>query len=85
MCMFVSALSLMAFLGLVAFKAWPTGVMVTCFVIGLIMTMQFLVYGAHWCGSRVVEAGKAGKRVVVRSASWVVGNGGGMSGVGDSN
>ncbi|GLB43811.1 hypothetical protein LshimejAT787_1403230 [Lyophyllum shimeji] len=54
-CLFASAFSLMIFMGLVAFQVWPIGVLVTCFFIGLIMTLQFLVFGAHWCVLRLIN------------------------------
>ncbi|KAF8163851.1 hypothetical protein B0H34DRAFT_341343 [Crassisporium funariophilum] len=66
LCMFISALSLMGFLGLVAFEAWPQGVIVVCFVVGVVMSLQFLVFGAHWCAERVVKGGRAGGRGIVR-------------------
>ena len=56
----------MAFLGIVAFDAWPSGVIAVSFLIGVVMSLQFLVFGAHWCATRVVEGGKAGSRSVVR-------------------
>ena len=64
--MFISAFSLMGFLALVAFNAWPEGVIVVCFLVGVVMSLQFLVFGAHWCGTKVVEGGKASTRGVVR-------------------
>ncbi|KAG5639065.1 hypothetical protein H0H81_007323 [Sphagnurus paluster] len=63
LCLFTSAVALMVFMVLVAFDVWPTGVIVTCFFIGLIMTLQFLVFGAHWFGLRI--AGAARKVVIV--------------------
>jgi len=66
LCMFISALTLMGFLGLVAFNAWPQGVIAVCFLVGIVMSLQFLVFGAHWCATRVVEGGKASTRGVVR-------------------
>jgi len=45
-CMLLSSLSLMFFLGLVAFEAWPIGVLVLGALVVLIMTLQFIVYGA---------------------------------------
>ncbi|KDR68662.1 hypothetical protein GALMADRAFT_230988 [Galerina marginata CBS 339.88] len=65
-CMFISAVSLMAFLGLVAFDAWPQGVLALSFIVGIVMSMQFLVYGAHWCANRVAQGGRASGRGVVR-------------------
>ncbi|KAI0714531.1 hypothetical protein C8Q76DRAFT_427469 [Earliella scabrosa] len=47
LCMFLSALSLMAFLLAVAWKAWPSAVLVMSFVAGFLLTSQFLVYGVH--------------------------------------
>ncbi|KAH9484615.1 hypothetical protein JR316_0004097 [Psilocybe cubensis] len=64
-CMFISAVSLMGFLALVAFDAWPQGVIGVSFLVGIVMSMQFLVYGAHWFANRVVDGGRAGSRSVV--------------------
>ncbi|PPQ82814.1 hypothetical protein CVT25_009192 [Psilocybe cyanescens] len=64
-CMFISAVSLMGFLAVVAFAAWPQGVIGISFLVGVIMSMQFLVYGAHWCANRVAEGGRVGGRGVV--------------------
>ncbi|KAI0776335.1 hypothetical protein BD413DRAFT_265646 [Trametes elegans] len=47
MCMFLSALALMFFLLSVAWTAWPTAVLVMSFVAGVLLSSQFLVYGAH--------------------------------------
>ena len=55
--MLSSAISLLGFLGLVAFEVWPTGVLVACFLVGVLLSMQFLVYGVHWVGGRVVSGG----------------------------
>ena len=44
--MLVSALSLMLFLGLIAFQAWPAGVLVIGVLVILVMILQFIVYGA---------------------------------------
>lgn len=67
----------MGFLGLVAFEVWPMGVLVTCFIIGIIMTLQFLVFGAHWCALRVA----GGARQVVLVSKRVTG----MSGTDDGD
>ncbi|TFK72754.1 hypothetical protein BDN72DRAFT_792046 [Pluteus cervinus] len=61
-CMFASSVALMLFLGMVAFDVWPQGVLVTCFLVGLVMTMQFLVYGVHWTATRVVQGSRAAVR-----------------------
>jgi len=46
--MLTSAISLMIFLAIVAWSAWPTAVIVGCFLVGLLMGLQFLVFGALW-------------------------------------
>jgi len=77
LCMLTSACSLTAFLALVAYEAWPRGVLVTCFIWGVLVTLQFLVYGVHWFVKGVVGAGRLGKRgmgVVGRGMAGVVGS-----------
>ncbi|EDQ97997.1 uncharacterized protein LACBIDRAFT_318539 [Laccaria bicolor S238N-H82] len=64
--MFISTLSLMLFLELVAFDAWPESVITICSMVGVVMSLQFLVYGTHWCVGRVVEGGRMGIRAVRR-------------------
>jgi hypothetical protein len=63
--MVLSAVSLMLFLGLVAYEAWPQAVLVISFLIGFLMTSQFLAYGAHWCAVKVMQGGRAGTRGVL--------------------
>lgn len=63
-CMLFSAVALMAFLCFVAFEVWPNGVLVVCFVVGIIMSLQFLVFGVHWCANKVVAGGRAGREGV---------------------
>jgi len=46
-CAIVSSVSLMVFLGLVAFDASPVGVFVIGILVGLVMIMQFIVFGTH--------------------------------------
>ncbi|KAF9548083.1 hypothetical protein CPC08DRAFT_823567 [Agrocybe pediades] len=65
LCMFISSLSLMVFLGVVAFEAWPQGVLFVSFFVGIIMTLQFLAYGVHWVGTTVAEGSRKGGRGVV--------------------
>ncbi|KAJ7577011.1 hypothetical protein C8J56DRAFT_972115 [Mycena floridula] len=65
-CMFISAVSLMGFLALVAFQAWPMGVLVICFFIGLLMTLQFLVFGVHFIGSKMVAGGRGSVQAIRR-------------------
>ncbi|KAK7005795.1 hypothetical protein R3P38DRAFT_3039633 [Favolaschia claudopus] len=42
--MLTSSISLMVFLAIVAWSAWPTAVIVGCFLVGLLMGLQFLVF-----------------------------------------
>lgn len=46
-CMFVSACALMAFLLSVAWSAWPTAVVAMCFIAGVLISLQFIIYGLH--------------------------------------
>ncbi|KAG2101341.1 uncharacterized protein F5147DRAFT_709205 [Suillus discolor] len=46
-CMFVSACALMAFLLAVAWSAWPTAVLAMCFIAGVLISLQFIIYGLH--------------------------------------
>jgi hypothetical protein len=71
--MFLSALSLMAFLGRVAYNAWPEAVIVMCLVFGIIMSLQFLVYGAHWCSRRLADGARLMAREIARVFETVVG------------
>ncbi|KAH6914864.1 hypothetical protein BKA70DRAFT_557266 [Coprinopsis sp. MPI-PUGE-AT-0042] len=68
LCMVASALSLMGFLGLVAFELWPRGVVVVSFMVGVILSLQFLVYGCHQVGRGVV----GGSRSLAKVSKGVV-------------
>ncbi|TFK23268.1 hypothetical protein FA15DRAFT_695183 [Coprinopsis marcescibilis] len=63
LCMVASAVCLMAFLGLVAFDVWPRGVVAVCFLVGIVMSLQFLVFGFHQLGKGIVGGGKRVVRV----------------------
>ncbi|KAG1767438.1 hypothetical protein EDD22DRAFT_875865 [Suillus occidentalis] len=54
-CMFVSACALMAFLLSVAWSAWPTAVLVMCFIAGFLISLQFIIYGLHCAVICMVE------------------------------
>lgn len=54
LCMVASAMGLMAFLALVAFEVWPRGVIVVCFLVGILMSLQFLIFGFHQAGKGIV-------------------------------
>ncbi|KAN0136066.1 hypothetical protein V8E53_006227 [Lactarius tabidus] len=45
--LFVSVLALVAFLGAIAWAAWPAAVLVMCVLSGLLVSLQFIVYGCH--------------------------------------
>jgi hypothetical protein len=59
--MLLSAISLMAFLGLVAYDVWPIGVLVIGVLVVLLMALQFIVYGMHQFAASALRAWKAGK------------------------
>jgi hypothetical protein len=69
--MLISALSLLVFLGRVAYNSWPEAVVIICIVFGVIMALQFLVYGAHWCIRRVVDGARMGGRCAARTFEWM--------------
>ncbi|KAJ6489534.1 hypothetical protein C8R47DRAFT_1124693 [Mycena vitilis] len=46
--MLTSAISLMFFMSIVAWSAWPTAVVVGCFLVGLLMGLQWLVFSILW-------------------------------------
>ena len=50
----------MAFLGLVAFDASPVGALVIGILVVLVMTVQFIVYGAHRFAASSLRVWKAG-------------------------
>lgn len=77
-CMLMSGMSLMGFLGVVAWSVWPTGLLVLSFLVGVLMTLQFLVFGAWWFVGKVMCMG----RKIGRAVKWLVGRG---SGEGTSN
>ncbi|KAJ6625863.1 hypothetical protein B0H10DRAFT_2430240 [Mycena sp. CBHHK59/15] len=60
--MLVSAIALMLFLAFVAFAAWPMAVVVGCFIVGLLMGLQFLVFTVLW----VVRGVRRGYRGLAR-------------------
>ncbi|KAH9013664.1 hypothetical protein EDB84DRAFT_1568564 [Lactarius hengduanensis] len=45
--LFVAVLALVVFLGAVAWTAWPAAVLVMCVLAGLLVSLQFIVYGCH--------------------------------------
>ncbi|KAI0246613.1 hypothetical protein BJV78DRAFT_123550 [Lactifluus subvellereus] len=45
--LFIAVLALVGFLGAVAWTAWPTAVLVMCIFAGVLVSLQFIVYGFH--------------------------------------
>ncbi|KAI9432108.1 hypothetical protein H4582DRAFT_1128632 [Lactarius indigo] len=45
--LFVAVLALVVFLGAIAWTAWPAAVLVMCVLAGLLVSLQFIVYGCH--------------------------------------
>ncbi|KAH8997164.1 hypothetical protein EDB86DRAFT_930990 [Lactarius hatsudake] len=45
--LFVAVLALTIFLGAIAWVAWPAAVLVMCVLAGLLVGLQFIVYGCH--------------------------------------
>ncbi|KAG6915177.1 hypothetical protein DXG01_012861, partial [Tephrocybe rancida] len=62
LCIVISSFSLMVFMALIAFEVWPVGMLMMCFGMGLVMTLQFLVYGVHMCTLWVLGAARWIKR-----------------------
>jgi CBS domain containing-hemolysin-like protein len=52
----------MLFLAIVAWSAWPTAVIVGCFIVGLLMGLQWLVFSVLW----VVKTARKLFRFLVR-------------------
>ncbi|KAH9013663.1 hypothetical protein EDB84DRAFT_1444178 [Lactarius hengduanensis] len=48
--LFVAVLALVVFLGAVAWIAWPAAVLVMCVLAGVLVSLQFIVYGFHRLG-----------------------------------
>jgi len=65
--MVISSISLMTFLGLVAFDASPVGVLVIGILVVLGMTMQFTVYGTHRFATISLHVWRAGAISVVNA------------------
>ena len=43
----ISVLALVGFLGAIAWTAWPSAVLVMCVITGVLVSLQFIVYGCH--------------------------------------
>jgi len=74
----------MVFLLTVAWDAWPAAVLVMSCVAGVMVSLQYLVFGFHrvgngvvWVGRSVVRRGTRGRPAVSPHVQAQVGNGGG--------
>jgi len=65
--MLVSSISLMAFLGVVAFDVSPIGVLVIGILVVLVMVMQFIVYGTHQFATSSLHLWRAGAISIVNA------------------
>lgn len=45
--LFIAVLALVVFIGAIAWNAWPAAVLVMCVLAGLLVSLQFIVYGCH--------------------------------------
>ena len=57
--MLVSSISLVSFLGLVAYDAGPVGVLVVAAFVVLVMFLQFIAYGMHQFLAFALHIGRA--------------------------
>ncbi|KIJ04572.1 hypothetical protein PAXINDRAFT_141860 [Paxillus involutus ATCC 200175] len=71
LCMFASAFALMTFLLAVAWSAWPNAVLVMSFVAGMLISLQFIVYGLHCVVVFIVEVVKGIRRGFFRCHEWM--------------
>ena len=55
----------MAFLVLVAYDAWPVGVLVIGVLVILVMMLQFIVYGMHQFFASALRIWRAGEVSVI--------------------
>jgi len=45
--MLISSIALLAFMFFVSFQVWPQAVLVVSFMAGILVTLQYLLFGAH--------------------------------------
>ena len=62
--MLLSAISLVVFLGLVAYDVWPIGVLVIWVLVVLMMLLQFIMYGMHHFSAFSLHIWTAGRNVM---------------------
>lgn len=64
--MLTSAFALMTFLLSVAWSAWPTAVLVMSFMAGVLVSLQFIVYGMHCAVVLIAEVARSIRRGILR-------------------
>ncbi|KAI0347642.1 hypothetical protein BDW22DRAFT_1349674 [Trametopsis cervina] len=69
-CLFVATCALMVFLLVVAWGAWPGAVLVMCFGAGIVLTIQYLVYGVRMLGEGIVRAARIVRRGIRAVLGW---------------
>ena len=78
--MLLSTISLVVFLGLVAYDVWPIGVSVIWVLVVMIMLLQFIVYAMDQLSASALHIWTAGRNVmskVVQGFPSLTGNHGG--------
>ncbi|KAF8554755.1 hypothetical protein OG21DRAFT_1508501 [Imleria badia] len=71
LCLFTSAFALMTFLLSVAWTAWPTAVLVMSFMAGVLVSLQFIVYGMHCVVVFIAEVIRSIRRGIWRFVAWI--------------
>jgi hypothetical protein len=64
--MLLSTISLVVFLGLVAYDVWPIGVSVIGVLVVLMMLLQFIVYAMHQFSASALHIWTAGNALPSR-------------------
>ena len=61
----------MTFLLSVAWTAWPTAVLVMSFMAGVLVSLQFIVYGMHCIVVFIAEVTRSVRRGFLRFVAWI--------------
>ncbi|KAG9309315.1 hypothetical protein JVU11DRAFT_10803 [Chiua virens] len=70
LCMFTSACALMIFMLSVAWSAWPTAVLVMSFMAGVLVSLQFIVYGIHCAVVFTADVIRHIRKGLLRCLAW---------------
>ncbi|KAF8444996.1 hypothetical protein L210DRAFT_3531682 [Boletus edulis BED1] len=71
LCMFTSACALMTFMLSVAWTAWPSAVLFMSFIAGVLISLQFIVYGLHCIVVFIAEVARSIRRGIFRCLAWI--------------